>query len=286
MTHDPRFAADLQLARQAAAGSEPHWHALIERYSPLIRSVARRYLRDDDEIGTVWTAVLAKLHDGQLAQFQGQSTLATWLVFVARSEACDHVRRTRGRRRLPACLAGQSELLIAAYTEVFLQGRGPAEATHRLQARGLLAPDQSLAEVITQIEDLVGDRTLRRIAFDLQADRCGIPANRHLERLDVTLAADRAEFRDWSAEQEFHAVLTRQTLERVRAVVAGLPTDQRQVVELRFGQGWTAKRIARALHLKDPREVYTLSERALRSLRKLIGVGLLALTVIFQGRVS
>lgn len=272
MTPDPRYAADYLLASRSAAGSEPHWHALVERFSPVIRSVVRRYVRDDDDVRTIWTLVLERLRHGLLAQYQGQSSLATWLVFVARSEACDYVRRVRGRRRLPERLVGQPELLVVAFTEVFLKGRGPAEAAHRLRERGLLPADRSLAEVMADLEDLLGDRTLRRIAFDLQADQAGAAVNRYLELLDESTDAAGDEYLDWSTEQSFHAAETRRTLDRIEAIVAGLPEAERRVIDLRYRQGWSAPQIAHELQLKDQREVYTISERALRGIRKLMGL--------------
>jgi RNA polymerase sigma factor (sigma-70 family) len=284
MTPDPRFAADLLLARQAADGSEPHWHAIVERYSPVIRSVIRRYVRDDDDVRAIWTAVLERLRHGLLGQFQGQSTLATWLVLVARSEACDHVRRVRGRRRLPERLVGQPELLVAAFTEIFIQGRGPAEVTHRLRDRSLLPPDRSLAEVMVELEDLLGDQTLRRIAFDLQADQAGPAANGFLELLDESTEASGADYLDWTTEQSLHAAETRRTLDRIRAIMGALPPTERQVIDLRYGHGWTAKRIADELRLKDQREVYTISERALRGIRKLLGLTVLSIFLVFWRR--
>lgn len=284
MTPDPRFAADLLLARQAADGSEPHWHAFVERYSPVIRSVIRRYVRDDDDVRAIWTAVLERLRHGLLGQFRGQSTLATWLVLVARSEACDHVRRVRGRRRLPERLVGQPELLVAAFTELFIQGRGPAEVTHRLRDRGLLPPDRSLAEVMVELEDLLGDQTLRRIAFDLQADQAGPAANGFLELLDESTEASGADYFDWTTEQSLHAAETRRTLERIRAIMDSLPPTERRVIDLRYGHGWTAKRIADELRLKDQREVYTISERVLRGIRKVFGLNVLTIFIIFWRR--
>lgn len=282
MTPDPRFAADHLLAHRAAEGSEPHWHAVVERYTPLIRSVVRRYVHDEDDIRTIWTGVLERLRQGTLASYQGQSSLATWLVFVARSESLDHVRRVRGRRRLPERLVGRPELLVAAYTELFLEGRGPAEVTHRLRGRGLLPPERSLAEVLNELEDLLGDDTLRRIACDLQADRAGLAGNRFLELLDETDGVASAEYFDWTTEQELHAADTRRTLDRIHAIVADLPAAEREVVKLRFEQGWTAGRIARELNLKDQREVYTISERALRGIRKLLGLSLLSILLFFS----
>ena len=46
-------------------------------------------------------------------------------------------------------------------------------------------------------------------------------------------------------------------------------------MELRFGQGWSAERIGDELGIARRREVYTLLERAVRHIRKMLGINIL-----------
>ncbi len=282
MTPDPRFAADHHLAKRIVGGSQHHWHEFVERYTPLIRSVIRRYIHDDDDLGTVWTTVLERLHGGLLEQYRGQPTLATWLFYVARSEACDHLRRIRGRRRLPERLEGSSELLVAVYREIVLEGRGPAEITHRLRTRGLLEADRSLAEVVAELEDLLGNGTLQQVTLDLQADEMSMASDPVQQFLDHAVAEAAASTPQHDPSHIEYAEDSRRTLQKILAIVEGLPETERRVVKLRYRRGWSARTDRRqALHLQDQREIYTISERAIRSIRKLLGLTVLTTIFVF-----
>lgn len=275
MPPDPRHEPDHALARRVLAGSQPHWHAFIDRYTPLIRSVLRRYLRDDDAVADGWTAVLARLRDGQLAQYDGRSSLATWLVLAARSEAIDRVRRERGRRREPPALADLPALHQAAYRELFLRGLDPDAVRHRLRADGLLPEGTSLAEVVADLEDHLGDHTLEQQAWDLAASRAGVVSGRLLRYLDHAAAENAAAEAALSPERRLLQDEARRTLARVDALIDALPDQERAVIERRFRHGMGAPAIATELSLRDQREVYTITERALRLLRRMLGLGAL-----------
>jgi len=275
------FEADRRKVQRIVAGSQADWHDFIDRYTPLIRSVLRRYVHDEETIADLWTSVLERLQGGLLARFEGRSTLATWLVFVVRSTALDHLRRQRGRRRLPPALQTWPAHYRLIYEQVFIQGRSLDEVRQRLRSQGLLPDGTSLAEVLAEIEDLLGDHTLQRIAWDLQADQVGAVSGRLLEYLDQAARDAERGQHELSPERQLLQAEARQTLERVQALVDGLPELERQVVDLRFGQGRKAGEIAQVLHLRDQREVYTITERALRTLRKLLGLSSLLAWWIF-----
>jgi RNA polymerase sigma factor (sigma-70 family) len=275
MGDDPRYQQDRELAARVLAGSVPDWHAFVERYSPLILSVLRRYVHDGDEVKNVWADVLDRLYHGQLAQYAGRSLLGTWLVFVARSAAIDHLRSRRGRTRQPdgwEALTGREQFV---YRELFVAHRSPAEVRHRLAARGELSEGESLAELVAGLEERLGDRTLRRIAWDAHAASVGAVSGRLLEYLEhaAVEAAERGE--ELSPERQLHHARARRTLDRVHELMQSLPEDERRALELRFQEGWTAERIGQELGLGRRREVYTLLDRAVRNLRKLLGLNVL-----------
>jgi len=286
MPNDPTFLSDLQLARRIIDGSEIDWHTFVDRYTPLIRSVLRRYVHDDDDVGNLWADILARLRSGLLAQFAGRSSLATWLVLVARSAAVDHLRRQRGRRRMPNQLDDRPEYYRDVFRELFIRGRGRAEVAHGLRQRGILPPEVTLAEVLVELEQIVGDDTLQRVAWDLQADRAGAVSGRLLAYLEHSRAEATAIQGESSPERRLLQAEARRTLARVTALVDQLPDVDRRVLRLRFRRGWSARRIAESLHLRDQREVYTITERAIRSLRKLLGLSVFLLFLLSWSRPS
>lgn len=274
MSSDPKYRTDVELAERVLAGSVPDWHVFVDRYSGLIFSVLRRYIFDEEQVKDVWVNVLEKLKGGQLRRYQGRSKLGTWLVFVARSAAVDHLRTRDGRRRHPKGWENLSERDRFVYDQICLARRDPAEVGHALRERGDLADGESLAGIMAGLEETLGDRTLCRVAWDLEARSVGVASGRLLEYLEHATAEARENQQAFSPERQLLHRQTRQILERVRAARESLAPDERRVLELRYEQDMTAPRIAEEMSMPS-REVYTLIDRALRNIRRLLGMGVL-----------
>jgi len=111
MRNDPMV---IVLVHRAAAGDEPAWHALVERYAPLVWSVCRRHGlsgSDADDAGqNVWLALLK-----QLPALRDPAALPGWLATTARHECLRVLNQSRRRegREVPVDSAE-----LAAPTEV------------------------------------------------------------------------------------------------------------------------------------------------------------------------
>jgi RNA polymerase sigma factor (sigma-70 family) len=84
-----------ELVMKARKGDEQAWHALVEQYAPLVRSVCRRYQLNqadaEDVAQTVWLRLFNQL-DGLCEP----AALPGWLSTTAWRE-CSRVRRVNGR---------------------------------------------------------------------------------------------------------------------------------------------------------------------------------------------
>jgi RNA polymerase sigma factor (sigma-70 family) len=56
--------------------------------------------------------------------------------------------------------------------------------------------------------------------------------------------------------------------QRVRELLGELGDEEREIVRLRFEEGWTAQRIAKERGLRGQRRVYTILDGAIRKLRR------------------
>lgn len=271
---DPNeFAADHDLVGRILAGSEADWHEFIDRYSGLVYSVLRRYLFQDEEIQDVWVKVMDRLIKGALNGYEGRSKLSTWLVFVARSTVFDHLRSVRGRREEPAGLEDLDERERLVFDRFHQQGRTYEEVRHELAESGRLADGESLAGILAAIEDRISVRVLRRIAWDLHAGGAGVASGRMLEFMEAAARESRERSGSITPEMELFRKETQDTLDRIRELMQELPEQERKVLELRFDDGWPARRIADELELSGQREVYTIVTRATRTLRRLLDPG-------------
>ncbi len=264
-------AEDLALAAAILRGEVAAWHRFVEDRSGVILAVLRRYLFDEDEIRTVWVDVLTRLRRGGLAQYAGRSALTTWLTLVARGAAADHLRRRFGRREDPAGLERLSERQRRVYRLYCVEGLDYEDVRLRLRESGDLGPDESLAEILATLDDHLSCRTLRRIAWDLHAASTGAACGRLAEYTDHV---QRTASGPPDPQSELLARETAATLERIRALIARLPEQERRVLELRFDQGWTAEEVAAELDLPGRRRVYSIADRAVARLRRWLGLAL------------
>ena len=155
------------LVARARDGDKQAWDALVERYSPLVWSVCRRYRlsrADADDVGqSVWLHLVE-----QLDRVRDPAALAGWLATTTRRECC---RLQRAARRSQAAgylldaddipdqqtqTAGQ-ELLTAerhaALREAFLQ---LSPSSQRLIAMLIEDPPVPYAQISTRLGIPIG----------------------------------------------------------------------------------------------------------------------------------
>lgn len=112
---------DSLLVAAIRCGDEEAFTEMVERFQPMMRRMARRYVRSDDAVGDVlqetWVAVLHGLD-----RFEGRSSLRTWVVSillnVARSLA------VRESRTVPTALAPPGDGASSGFAPGRFQGIG------------------------------------------------------------------------------------------------------------------------------------------------------------------
>jgi RNA polymerase sigma factor (sigma-70 family) len=95
MPNDELSWSDTHLVRDALAGDEEAWLALIGRYKNLIYSIPVRYGLSRDDAVDVFQSVIAELLAG-LAGLRQPQALQAWLVQVT-SHKCQKLTRDRQR---------------------------------------------------------------------------------------------------------------------------------------------------------------------------------------------
>jgi RNA polymerase sigma-70 factor (ECF subfamily) len=87
--------ADRELVRRMAAGDESALGALYDRFSPLLHSVARRIVGDEDDAEEVLEETFWQAWRQAGRYEESRGGIPTWLVMIARSRAVDRVRARR-----------------------------------------------------------------------------------------------------------------------------------------------------------------------------------------------
>jgi DNA-directed RNA polymerase specialized sigma24 family protein len=266
----PPHAQDLALVRRILAGDVAAWGAFVDRYAGLILAMARRYLRsrDPDDVRTVFANVLESLRKSRFRTYEGRAALSTWLTLVARSEVIDHLRRRFGRdlkMRALDRLTPEQRTLFRLY---YIEGAPWNEVVARLETNGTKWTEDGFIAELRSIERRLGDRWLRRLAYDLHAHSIGAVSGRLLEYLDHL----RDEFArlEAASSPEYYVMEreARRTLDALNGRIASLNSRDQRLLELRFENGWTAGRIATELGLKGQRSVYRAVNRIVSKLRR------------------
>ncbi|MGH9888358.1 MAG: RNA polymerase sigma factor [bacterium] len=95
------YAADLELARQCAAGDEQAWERFVLEYRPVLYRAADA-LDPSGGARELADSIYADLHSKSLFRyFQGRSSLATWLRAVLSQRYVDRLRAQRRFQPLP-----------------------------------------------------------------------------------------------------------------------------------------------------------------------------------------
>jgi DNA-directed RNA polymerase specialized sigma24 family protein len=144
--------------------------------------------------------------------------------------------------------------------------RGGSERKEERSADAL----HGLVDSLRRIEAAIGPRALQRYSEDAEARSVGIAAGRLLQYLEHVR-------REAGQQQQAHtpeAAVLRQEVEEarglVRRLVQQLPDEDRLAVRLWYFRGWGAEDLSRAMGLPNRRKAYTVVQRALRRLRRLV----------------
>jgi DNA-directed RNA polymerase specialized sigma24 family protein len=150
----------------------------------------------------------------------------------------------------------------------YLEGRTAREIVAELGQSGDGWTIDRLIACLSTIESRLGDAWLRRLSYDLYAQSVGAASGRMLEYLDHMREELDGDPRAFGPEYDLMECEARATAERLTAMIRELEPRERDLLQLRFERGWTARKIARELGLDGPRGVYSITDRIVRKLRR------------------
>ncbi len=267
-----RLRDDRAAVENILAGSDAAWEAFVHEYTPLMHSVIRRALVsfDDDEVRTAVVDALYELKTKRFSEFRGDCFLSTFVVVVCRGLATDRLRHAYGRKRMPA---GYDDL--AAYDQevfrLFHIEKLPFEIViHTLKWLHLDANPEAVASAIHRIEEKIDERYLNKLHYEHHAKGEGVTSGRMLRYcMQVRAEMERVGLGQ-TPDMLMEESETRAAARRLVALIATLDQGERDVVELRYLEGWSAPKVARHLSLESPWKVHSVARRALKRLRRLM----------------
>jgi RNA polymerase sigma-70 factor (ECF subfamily) len=174
-------ADDLSLLARARAGEREAFEAIVVRFQRKVYAVALGIVKDRDLAWDVSQEAFVRVHQ-HLGEFQGTSSLQTWILRIASHAAIDVVRRERTSSKddiddvREADLEGGGEGILATAL-----GNNPQQGALRRELAGKI--EEALAELPEKHRTILVLRELEGLSYEELAERLGIHKGTVMSRL-------------------------------------------------------------------------------------------------------
>lgn len=178
------------LVKAKGAHDDRPFATLYERHHRMVWSVCHRYLRDPQDAEDLMQEVFVRAYRG-LQDFEGRSSLRTWLYRIAVNSCHNEFRR---RRRRPALVERPLEELTAQLIEGGRTADPVPEAGRVLEAMATLAEADRQILILRELEGLRYDEIAQRLALGVSATKMRLHrARRALQRATLEMERDQRE---------------------------------------------------------------------------------------------
>lgn len=256
------------LDRLTSGRVDAAWTAFLQRFSPLILSVARQFEDDPERLSDCFLYACGQLSDNgfrRLLSFRrdGPARFATWLNAVVANLCIDWRRKQHGRFRPITAIARLPELDQLIYRCIYARGMTRNQCLHALEPRfpGLTVEQVSEinARLFSQLSSRqrwqLGSRTRGSISLDEAMSS---------DQEDAALQPeDPGPGPDQMAQLEQERGLLEDAMSK-------LDPRHRLLLRLRYQQDLTLEEVARLLGLPDPYRANREIQAALAALARLM----------------
>jgi DNA-directed RNA polymerase specialized sigma24 family protein len=238
---------------------------LLERYTPVMLGMIRRFMHDPDEVMEVYTAICERLraYDYQaLRRFRMNSEITPWLSVVV-ANACRDRFRKRRMQSVPQSVLSRLDTRERLVFKYYYQSNlSHQEIAETVTAKHSIAC--SVVEVVKALEKIEGCLSTNKRWHLLSALR----ANRAVLSLD-----DLGEDGYWPEPEDAEsnaeeALQQHESLQHLNQVLDSLQPEDHLLVLLRFEQGMRAHQIAQVMQYDNYKYVYTRLRTIVSRLRR------------------
>lgn len=263
-TASPKMRPDRALIESFRTDPNHGYAALLDRYTPVILRMIRKFLRDPDEVMETYTAICERLraNDFQaLRRFRVDSELAPWLSVVV-ANACRDRFRKRRHVSSPKSVIRQLDERERLVFKYYYQEHVPRNeiCDYIKGKRGLACEEIDVNRAIEKIDRLLSVNKRWHLIAALRANRPTLS----LEDLAGVGYRPRDER---ELPDSFHQEREERSEQLSRALGEMDPDDQLLVL-LRFEHGMRAREIANIMQFDNHKYVYTRLRTIISRLRR------------------
>jgi len=259
------WSTDTMLQRLASPAAGEAWKVFLQRYTPLLVSIAQQYHHDEQRLRDCYLFVCEKFCDDHFARLRAYGRVkgvrfSSWLRAVTANLCVDWLRSEFGRQRRFCSIKRLPELEQAVYEHRFEQGLSIASCYAALSARFPDLTEVQLAGVIRQVSRKLTSRQHWLLSMRRQTTAS-------IDEPEVRREASLA-FGD--SNDPANVALSREEHQRVNSALGQLEPDERLLLKLRYQNDLTLKEVARLAGLEDAFQARYRVQRALSRLLQLL----------------
>lgn len=263
-TASPQMRPDRALIESFRTDPNHGYAALLDRYTPVILRMIRKFLRDPDEVMETYTSICERLraNDFQaLRRFRVGSELAPWLSVVVANACRDRFRKRRHVSSPKSVLKqlDERERLVFKY---YYQEHVPKQeiADYIKGRKGMACDDFDVNQAIEKIDKLLSVNKRWHLIAALRANRPAMSLE-DLASIGIRPRDDK------DLPDVFHQERESRSEQLSRALGEMDPDDQLLVL-LRFEHGMRARDISKIMQFDSHKYVYTRLRTIISRLRR------------------
>ncbi|MCA9001350.1 MAG: sigma-70 family RNA polymerase sigma factor [Planctomycetes bacterium] len=182
-------ANDEELVRATLEGSRDAFQVLVERHQARLFSLARHYLRSQQEMEDLVQESFLKAFS-RLSSFQGQASFFTWLYRITKNTILDHLKR-QGRSPVQA-MEDPEETASGPSGAIGRSSRLPAPDAGMLSSEVVQITRDVLQELPDIFRDVLILRELEGLSYGEISETLGVS----LGTVESRIFRARAKFKD------------------------------------------------------------------------------------------
>jgi DNA-directed RNA polymerase specialized sigma24 family protein len=268
--------SDTALIQRFKTDPEGGYSELLDRYTPVILRMIRRFLKDPDDIMETYTAICERLRGSDfqaLRNFRINSELTPWLSVVVANACRDRFRKQRvvsAPQSVITKLSDRQKHVFKYYYQEQMQHDDIAElvkSKHRIPC--------TTADVMRDVQHINGLLSVNKRWHLLSALRANRPT---VSFEDLAAAGIQPVDKSTLLEAQGDGV-DEDNIAQLQKAISYLDAEDQLLIQLRYEEGMRASQIAKVMKFDNQKYVYTRLRTIVNRLRRHMDDGAVRRTV-------
>lgn len=257
--------AEVALVHQFKENPEEAYSVLLDRFTPAILRMIRRFMRDPDDVMEVYTSICERfrVHNFRaLRQFRVEAEILPWLSVVAANACRDRLRKRRATS-VPKSVMSKLDAFEELVFKYYYWRRIPHEDISEIintNDRHSCTP-LDVMRAISKIDDLLSVNKRWHLLVALNANRPNLSIE-ELQEAGINVADID------SPDNLDEALRCRARIDDLNRAMEQLESEDQLLILLRYEHGMKAPQIADVMQHESPKYVYTRLRTVISRLRR------------------